>query len=267
METESKGSAFSLVELSIVLVILGLLTGGILGGQALIRAAELRSISAEFNRYSTAAQTFRDKYFAAPGDMANATAFWGTLGGSGSDNTCMALESTATSTCNGDGDGTLNSATTSVGYEWHRFWQHLSNAGLVEGRYTGTNNSGGTFVGEVPSVNVPASRLSNSYWRAQSTTTSPTETSSTYLPPARSNLFVLLSRSSGNVSLKPEEAWNIDTKLDDGIPNQGRLRSNKGDGSATFCTNHAGVAVATTTATYNLSRSSIDCMVFLYNSF
>ena len=50
--------AFSLVELSIVLVILGLLTGGILAGQNLIRAAELRSVITEFKTYQTAVMTF-----------------------------------------------------------------------------------------------------------------------------------------------------------------------------------------------------------------
>ncbi|PZP83692.1 MAG: type II secretion system protein, partial [Azospirillum brasilense] len=64
MHRPSPTHGFSLVELSIVLVILGLLTGGILGGQSLIRAAELRTISTDANRYITAAQTFRDKYFA-----------------------------------------------------------------------------------------------------------------------------------------------------------------------------------------------------------
>ena len=68
---------FSLVELSIVLVILGLLTGGILAGQSLIRASELRAVSTEFQRYVAAVNTFRDKYFMLPGDMSNATAFWG----------------------------------------------------------------------------------------------------------------------------------------------------------------------------------------------
>lgn len=67
---------FSLVELSIVLVILGLLTGGILAGQSLIRAAELRSVSTEQSRWVTAANSFRDKYFALPGDFRDATKFW-----------------------------------------------------------------------------------------------------------------------------------------------------------------------------------------------
>ena len=69
---------FSLVELSIVLVILGLLVGGVLTGQSLIRAAELRSVSTEYSRYVASVHTFRDKYFALPGDMTNATQFWGT---------------------------------------------------------------------------------------------------------------------------------------------------------------------------------------------
>ena len=44
---------FSLVELSIVLVILGLLTGGILAGQNLIRAAELRAVTTQINNFSS----------------------------------------------------------------------------------------------------------------------------------------------------------------------------------------------------------------------
>ncbi|MGB1539971.1 MAG: prepilin-type N-terminal cleavage/methylation domain-containing protein, partial [Rickettsiales bacterium] len=53
---------FSLVELSIVLVILGLLTGGILGGQSLIRAAEMRAIATEYDAWKTAVNVFKDKY-------------------------------------------------------------------------------------------------------------------------------------------------------------------------------------------------------------
>ena len=81
--------AFSLVELSIVLVILGLLTGGILAGQSLIRAAELRSVTNEFQRYIVATQSFRDKYFAAPGDITDAHRFWTSAGGNGANAACQ----------------------------------------------------------------------------------------------------------------------------------------------------------------------------------
>lgn len=93
---------FSLVELSIVLVILGLLTGGILAGQSLIRAAELRSYITDVQRYPAAVNAFKDKYFAYPGDMANATKFWGALGGDGTGNdaACQALSASGLPTCN-----------------------------------------------------------------------------------------------------------------------------------------------------------------------
>ena len=71
--------AFSLVELSIVLVILGLLVGGILSGQSLIRAATLRSFVKQHEQHYTAVMSFRDKYSQLPGDMNNATQFWGAV--------------------------------------------------------------------------------------------------------------------------------------------------------------------------------------------
>src|SRR6478736_5064846 len=120
--------AFSLVELSIVLVILGLLTGGILAGQSLIRAAELRAVSTEFVRYKTATHSFRDKYFQLPGDMNNATSFWGALS-SVSDTACQAISATTTATCNGNSNGQVAQYVVSND-ELMRFWQHLANAGL-----------------------------------------------------------------------------------------------------------------------------------------
>ena len=103
---------FSLVELSIVLVILGLLTGGILTGQTLIRAAELRSVNADVQRFQAATRTFQSKYFAFAGDMRNATDFWGAADGNdGLGDDCYAIDSTiladAAQTCNGDGNGEI----------------------------------------------------------------------------------------------------------------------------------------------------------------
>ena len=113
---------FSLVELSIVLVILGLLTGGILTGQSLIRAAELRSVTTEFQKYQTAAMTFRDRYFALPGDMRNATDFWGAMTNCGA----ASPAGTGTQTCNGNGNGSIDTATASgrTG-ENFGFWRQL----------------------------------------------------------------------------------------------------------------------------------------------
>ena len=66
-------AAFTLVELSIVIVIIGLLIGGILGGQSLIHASELKSVISDFQKYQSAITQFRTQYNAWPGDMPNAT--------------------------------------------------------------------------------------------------------------------------------------------------------------------------------------------------
>ena len=112
---------FSLVELSIVLVILGLLTGGILTGQSLIRASELRSVVTQIQGFQSAAYSFRDKYFAMPGDMRNAESFWGTDPNGCPTNT---VQTTRTQTCNGDGDGVIERRTVGTGSdERFRAWQ------------------------------------------------------------------------------------------------------------------------------------------------
>ncbi len=70
-------AGFSLLELSIVLVIIGLLASGVMVGQSLVRGAELRSVMNDHNKILSATNAFRLKYNALPGDMRNATAFWG----------------------------------------------------------------------------------------------------------------------------------------------------------------------------------------------
>ena len=67
-------AGFTLIELSIVLVIIGLIVGGVLVGQDLIRAAEIRATITQVEKFNTAVNTFRDKYGAIPGDMNNGVA-------------------------------------------------------------------------------------------------------------------------------------------------------------------------------------------------
>jgi len=214
--------AFSLVELSIVLVILGLLTGGILAGQSLIRAAELRSVTTEYDRYKTVISTFRDKYFALPGDMKNATAFWTKTA------TCPGTSttpSTDAATCNGDGDGEISNSANNghLTHEQFRFWQHLANAGLIEGTFSGvTRNGAYNSLASQIGLNVPGSKLANGAWYVDN-----------YAYPTMGNRFRMaaINPSSTPVTnyvenplLKPEEAWNIDTKIDDGQPTTGVAR-------------------------------------------
>ena len=63
------GAGFTLIEMSIVLVIIGLITGGVLVGRDLIEAAKIRAQITQVERFKTAVQTFRTKYNGLPGDL------------------------------------------------------------------------------------------------------------------------------------------------------------------------------------------------------
>lgn len=218
---------FSLVELSIVLVILGLLTGGILAGQSLIRAAELRSVSTDYTRLVTAVGAFRDKYFALPGDMTNATSFWGEAHATLT--TCRTTVGTGTQTCNGNGNGKIGFY--SLGVDEHfRSWQQMANAGLIEGTYTGVTGPNHPNEHAQPGINVPRSRISNAGFAWNGSLNVVTNTADVeyfvgnYGNPLQ---FGTSAPSTYGPAIKPEEAWNVDTKLDDGLPHQGRVRSMK----------------------------------------
>ncbi|MAR55805.1 MAG: hypothetical protein CMM93_01345 [Rickettsiales bacterium] len=256
--------AFSLVELSIVLVILGLLTGGILTGQSLIRVAELRSVVSEFQRYQTAAGTFRDQYFAIPGDMTNATAFWGSMTNCG----VASPSGSGTQTCNGNGNGVLEGAIVSRTGESMTFWQHLANAGLIEGTYTGISGAGGdnhAIIG----VNVPASKMTNAGWSTNYIGPGFAGNASFYADSTGNQLRFGQQISTGNTHgpvLKPEEAWNVDTKVDDGKPARGlihavywnNLCASADDGSST---------ANDPAASYRLTDTTAQCALILRNIF
>ena len=72
-------NGFSLLELSIVLSIIGLIAGGVTVGANIIHAAQLRAVITDINSYTSAMLAFKDKFDGLPGDLTNATEFWGKL--------------------------------------------------------------------------------------------------------------------------------------------------------------------------------------------
>ncbi len=255
---------FSLVELSIVLVILGLLTGGILSGQSLIRAAELRSVTTDLQKYVAAVQTFRGKYLALPGDFKDATKFWG------AEASCpgtFSTPSTGIATCDGNGDGIIANAVSAGDLaERYRFWHHLANAGLIEGTYTGVPGSAATQRITV-GLNVPAMRLANTGIAIADNSDGSVTTF--YKDQLGTHQLHMASASSTTISgaggtLATEEAWNIDTKIDDGRPGYGKTRSKKPASTSTpDCSSNDDPALAE----YELTITGLQCNLIFDTGF
>ena len=234
MTRRTTSSGFTLIELSIVLVIIGLVVGGVLVGRDLIRAAELQSVITDVNKITTAVNTFRGKYNALPGDMTNATAIWGSAGGDSGDNytdSCAgSLPASGTLTCNGNGDGEINPLVGSLAgqylYESFTFWQHLSLEGLVPGRFSGASGSGGPFIAML-GVNVLPSRISNGgYTPYYLGTFDGTPAGNEFLNDYGTTLAfgsVLPGSVTVGPVITPSDAFNIDRKIDDGQPAFGKV--------------------------------------------
>lgn len=117
-------SAFTLMELAIVIVIIGLIAAGALQGRALIYNAQMRSIYTDYTKYDAALNTFQLQYNALPGDFDRASQFWPS---------CVTVDpNNAGNSCNGNNDSFIQG-----GAEDKRAWQHLSLSGLIPGSFTG----------------------------------------------------------------------------------------------------------------------------------
>lgn len=253
-------SGFSLVELSIVLVILGLLTGGILAGQSLIRASEWRGTISQTQRFQAAVYTFRDKYMALPGDMNNATNFWGAINNNNA--TCVTLASPdGKQTCNGSGDGVWNGFSGEYSEYFHA-WLQLANAGLIEGNYTGRTTGAAGSAHGTGGINAPKAKSSNTHFEFQSNGTRASNDAEFYA--GDYNNVMTVQGPSGGASLSrtllPEDVWNMDIKLDDGRPAYGRIRVNKAGGTwQPLCATNADPALAT----YNVTQTTGRCWIYM----
>ena len=118
MRSAQKG--FTLVEIAIVLVIIGLLLGGILKGQEMITQAKIKNLIGDFSGIAAAYHGYQDRYRAMPGDDQNADTRWAT-------------PLPAATKGNGDNvlGGLYNSSTDT--HESRMWWDHLRRAGFISG--------------------------------------------------------------------------------------------------------------------------------------
>jgi hypothetical protein len=203
---------------------------------------------------------FKDKYKYLPGDMPTATTFWG------ADSNCPNTSYTAsphTATCNGNGDGDIGYLSAigddhSHDYEMSRAWQQLANAGLIEGSYNGIFGSAGAVAG----INSPISHLPSAMWSV-GFEFAPDTAHATPMGawPGMISHFLQLGSVSGYV-LTATEAYNIDTKIDDGLPGMGNFRATPG-----FVNPNCSSTSDQTTAIYVTAQTGLNCTVAWFMKF
>jgi prepilin-type N-terminal cleavage/methylation domain-containing protein len=183
---ERKQAGFTLVEIAIVLVIIGLLLGGILKGQEMITQAKIKNVVADFSGISAAYYGYQDRYRAIPGDDSGAAGRWtGATAGNG----------------NGVVAGAYNSTTATD--ESRLWWDHLRRAGFVSG--SGTNqpfNAATGMLGVQTGDTAGAAALGSDA--------------------AGTGGFSGLIICSANLPDKITIA--VDTQMDDGVPRTGTVR-------------------------------------------
>lgn len=216
--------AFTLLELSIVLVIIGLIVGGVVAGQELIRNAELSAVAREFGQYEIAYNVFRHKYNGLPGDFKAAEDYWNASNGK-------------SHIVNGNGDGRIYAAAGVT--EHYTSFEHLIAADIVKHSDTDsiTNTTAVTSKGF----------STGKYWFVYITNFSNNA--------LRLGALAGASHNYNSVS-NPAETASIDKKIDDGMPNTGRFRGSTAINDAS--------GTCTAGSSYNVSNQQLTCyMVYL----
>jgi prepilin-type N-terminal cleavage/methylation domain-containing protein len=265
-----KHMGFTLVEISIVLVIIGLIVSGVVGGQALVKSARIQSVLKDITKYKTAIRTFELQYDQLPGDFTEATDYWGAV------SNCETSAGTGTQTCSGDGDGVIdydysgfNGSWDDNVYESWRVWEHLQNADILPGKLTGIASNvfvlDGENLGYIPGENIPSGAMNGSFFAIFYLDASQAWTG------GKSRHVLVFGADSGvrsvskyrwtNEVLTPADAKKIDSKIDDGMPYLGKVTdmTNTSSDYTEFCTDSETKA----TAKYDVSYGDVACLLFI----
>lgn len=221
-------TGFSLVEMSVVIIVIGLILAAVMQGRTVIEAAKVRTLVAETISYRTAIHSFYTKYAALPGDFTEAETYWGSTGAQ-----------------NGDGNGKISFKNSSGIYEGYQAWQHLSNEQMVPIPFTGTQT---TAAAEL-NIDVPKTKWGGGYFFDDGNIGNF----------SGENLLILGKPLASSTRLtlgglfSPTAAYHLDEKLDDGLPNTGGLQAEEGYGETTGRCVNAGA--------YTMSIDAPSCIM------
>jgi prepilin-type N-terminal cleavage/methylation domain-containing protein len=242
-------AAFTLIELSIVLVIIGLLVGGLAGLRSYTRNAQLTTVMNESKILISAYNQFQTRYNAVPGDYATASAAW-------------------SAAANGDGNGVIRACSgggcTQQPLERYYAFEHLALGGFIQGRYTGDTN-GGTDQAAI-GVNVQGSSMEKVAFLFDHPDAADGVVSSDalYFDGMYPNILRIAGLNDNATSipdvpfLTGKQALQIDEKFDDGTPGKGSIVTPKSSGLANCASSDV-----TASATYVTTTDTKTCYLFV----
>jgi prepilin-type N-terminal cleavage/methylation domain-containing protein len=209
LKSRKSQKGFTLVELSIVLVIIGLIVASVLTGQDLVAAATVRSLVQQKDTYDTAVFSFRAKYNALPGD--GATPSLAACSGNGDGK--LALGSVAViAATTGTGGAAANTGDSAC------FWKILGQGPGTAGYLPGTFSGAIAVQGSTANAAIqPTSKLGN-MWGAYFSEA--TFASNAYVLGANYTAGLIQGTTA---SVDNNTAVNMDTKVDDGKSNTGTI--------------------------------------------
>lgn len=227
---------FTLVELSIVLVIIGLIAGGILAGKSLIYASEIRSVISQEKKYEIAFKVFKNKYNCLPGDCSEASAFF-------------------KNAINGDGNGIIITHWIRGKVESLQIWNQLSSAQLINGTYQSPDNNIIITLG----VTNPSTTINSAIGFAL--------TEGIHIGGSTTNYDYNFQIGSLNgiandfltgSGFNATDAYYIDSKIDDGLPSKGKIN---GINSNYPSTNNSNTTCLSGT-NYKLNTLNTGCIIY-----
>lgn len=246
---------FTLIEMSIVLIIIGLIIGGILKGQELIESARQKNFISQTDSMKAAINSFSDRFKGYPGDSSRGAAICA-LCAAGDDSGIVG-------TAAANYAAIIATDADAVSTEYKEFWNHLVGSNLLGGGSTlatataAGNFAGGTNPSPFPAGAFPQSGFFVTYGTHEGVGVANQTTTGHWLRAQRygatGGVFAAAA-SPGDAILSPQRAFQLDTKYDDGLASLGSIRALAGTAA---CGAPGG------TTSYTATTTAVECGILM----